>query len=1122
MPYVSLELRMTSHPHSSLLYRFRFLLPVALCALFASRQAFASGPQIMAMGDSITVGVDYETVTAGGYRDPLYRDLTAAGLSFNFIGINNGLATPLLTSANQQLHSGFGGWQVGDLNANLDGVAAPVGGGDSNNGGYLLTGGHGTGRGALTPDLLLLEIGTNDLLQGTANLNQSLYTLVTHIHALSPNTLILVAAVTPINNSGMTARVNAYNSYIQTQLVPSLSYTRFVDQNSGLLNHDGSANSDLLGTDNVHPNRYGYPILAQQWAKAIEAVEQVKVSANSLTVQGGSGSGSYPPGTVVTLQATAPAANQQFSNWTPSTTALGNPYATPVVYTMPAGNATVTANYAVQGSPIIPNGNYSIVSNFNGLAVAAAGTTSSSAVQQQTYSNGSTQNWTVTNLGGNVVTLILAGTNQALEVPAASASTDGGTLDIAPYTGAANQQWSLTPVFGVLDLVNQSTGKVVNVAGYSTSSGSPLLQFDAGYVDDWWVFYPSSAQVSQYALTVNQGSGGGTYAAGTVVPVMANPAPNASQFTGWTGAISGLANTSAASTTLIMPASANTITAAYSTAAPTQYTLSVSGGTGSGSYAAGTVISVTANTAPAGSQFSGWTGTTGALTNASAASTTFTMPAAAATLSATYTTLQVPASAASSNSIVSVQFVGGGASPLRGQGYNYTAGAPGFAVSNWNPVMNTGNTSTPQNLSVNGTLLTSTGAVSSIGFQVRSSGAYYTGAGTGFAGSAYPGYAGQSSGVADKFLYSGFAYAGYSDASPLSLTLQGLNPAHTYTVLAYVTPFEGFGGNQSAAVTLTGASTTYVVTDGGAAVYEHASGASAGSAGTGNYVEFDQLTGSATQTLTLTNTGSLVGLSGFQVVDLGTGSSGSAPVAPAPIAPAPVSPTPVAPAPVSGAVSSIVSIQFVGGGAAPLHSASFDYTAGAQAAGHWNSLLMTGNTTSMQSLNVASGLTDSNGAASGLGVQLSASGAYYTGAGTKFTGAPAYPGYPGQSSGNGDSFLYSGFAYAGYSNKAPLTLTVNGLNPAHTYEVLVYVAPFEQFGDNQTATVALTGGSVLQVNPTGTASAYQRGGATQGSSAGNYVEFDALKGSSSQTITFTNTSVLVGVSGVQVVDLGQQ
>jgi hypothetical protein len=67
------------------------------------------------------------------------------------------------------------------------------------------------------------------------------------------------------------------------------------------------------------------------------------------------------------------------------------------------------------------------------------------------------------------------------------------------------------------------------------------------------------------------------------------------------------------------------------------YALTVNGGTGSGVYAVGEQVAIKANAAPKGKVFDKWTGGAGgAFANASSASTTFTMPASAATVTATY------------------------------------------------------------------------------------------------------------------------------------------------------------------------------------------------------------------------------------------------------------------------------------------------------------------------------------------------------------------------------------------------------------------------------------------------------------------------------------------------------
>ncbi|MBE6914239.1 MAG: hypothetical protein E7472_04830 [Ruminococcaceae bacterium] len=74
-------------------------------------------------------------------------------------------------------------------------------------------------------------------------------------------------------------------------------------------------------------------------------------------------------------------------------------------------------------------------------------------------------------------------------------------------------------------------------------------------------------------------------------------------------------------------------------ATPIKYTVTVTSGTGGGSYASGETVTITANAAPSGQTFDKWTTSDGVtFANASSANTTFTMPAKAVTVTATYKT----------------------------------------------------------------------------------------------------------------------------------------------------------------------------------------------------------------------------------------------------------------------------------------------------------------------------------------------------------------------------------------------------------------------------------------------------------------------------------------------------
>lgn len=142
-----------------------------------------------------------------------------------------------------------------------------------------------------------------------------------------------------------------------------------------------------------------------------------------------------------------------------------------------------------------------------------------------------------------------------------------------------------------------------------------------------------------FALTVVGGSGGGNFAAGTPVPITATP-PNAEmQFSNWT--VTGapatiLAAANQASTTVTMPSVDVTVTANF---VPVTHPVTIVNGSGTGNYPAGTLVTITANPAPAGETFSQWSGDiarAGATFMPFNSPTVVTVPAGGLTLTANY------------------------------------------------------------------------------------------------------------------------------------------------------------------------------------------------------------------------------------------------------------------------------------------------------------------------------------------------------------------------------------------------------------------------------------------------------------------------------------------------------
>lgn len=138
----------------------------------------------------------------------------------------------------------------------------------------------------------------------------------------------------------------------------------------------------------------------------------------------------------------------------------------------------------------------------------------------------------------------------------------------------------------------------------------------------------------KYMLTVDGGSGSGSYYSGQRVTIKAN-APEAHKlFDKWTASVGMLENSTSSETVFVMPSGAATVAASYKDAP--KYVLTVYGGTGGGEYYPGDKVTVIAADAPADKLFDKWTATDGTLADASSTMTEFTMSEGATTLTATY------------------------------------------------------------------------------------------------------------------------------------------------------------------------------------------------------------------------------------------------------------------------------------------------------------------------------------------------------------------------------------------------------------------------------------------------------------------------------------------------------
>ena len=256
-------------PQVRLPYRMDRRIAILCSCLLLSLHSEAPGAKlgnIMPLGDSITLG--HGDQTGGGYRDPLYTQLTNAGHTFQFVGTLSALPSELLTSAGQQNHEGHGGYVIEAGTSGREGIRDNI----------------TTYLGATDPDLILLMIGTNDvhISYELDTAMERLGDLLTDIATLEPNAHTIVANLVPFRTSrGRVDPTVAYNA-----AVPGLvAAHQGMGHNVSFLDmHSFLGNDDLI--DALHPNATGYDKMATAWSSGIDAILVPEPSAVALSALG--------------------------------------------------------------------------------------------------------------------------------------------------------------------------------------------------------------------------------------------------------------------------------------------------------------------------------------------------------------------------------------------------------------------------------------------------------------------------------------------------------------------------------------------------------------------------------------------------------------------------------------------------------------------------------------------------------------------------------------------------------------------------------------------------------------------------------------------------------------------
>jgi lysophospholipase L1-like esterase len=192
--------------------------------------------KIMPLGDSITYGVGSPSLDS--YRNALYWRLNAAGVPVDYVGSMRSGDSP------DHDNEGHKGWTIAQIAEHVDD--------------WLST---------YQPDVILLHIGTNDMVRGVDDAPEQLAGLLDRIAADRPEAQVFVAEIVGLGDyldtASQRARTAAYNRAIEQMVADRGGPFHVVDQ------------STVRGIDmfnREHPNSYGYLKMAWNWYRALGRV----------------------------------------------------------------------------------------------------------------------------------------------------------------------------------------------------------------------------------------------------------------------------------------------------------------------------------------------------------------------------------------------------------------------------------------------------------------------------------------------------------------------------------------------------------------------------------------------------------------------------------------------------------------------------------------------------------------------------------------------------------------------------------------------------------------------------------------------------------------------------------
>lgn len=216
---------------------------------------------ILPLGNSITNGTD----TLNSYRRPLWKMLHSAGYNFDMIGSwdkhHSGGAVPIPDF--DMDHEGHSGWTAADL------IKTPQWDSTRGNIGAWLQ--------LYSPDIVLIELGTNDVFQCVSpdDILRNYSTVITTLRNKNDHVRIYIGSIIPLG--ARWGEEKYCGNYTLTQLLESVnerlkSFAREVSTDPSpvrIVDLFPAIDPKLHLYDDIHPNTMGEKIMAQQWFEAI-------------------------------------------------------------------------------------------------------------------------------------------------------------------------------------------------------------------------------------------------------------------------------------------------------------------------------------------------------------------------------------------------------------------------------------------------------------------------------------------------------------------------------------------------------------------------------------------------------------------------------------------------------------------------------------------------------------------------------------------------------------------------------------------------------------------------------------------------------------------------------------